>query len=88
MLLHLTDRQSPLDIPIQHLANQLDAPLAHHPGNPELMVKDLVNIVEGVFFVDEGVEENTESPNILFLATIGFTLEDFWGGVICEEGKR
>lgn len=49
------------------------------------MVEDLVDIVERIFFVDDGVEEDTQSPDILFLATVGFTLEDFGGGIIYKH---
>lgn len=50
------------------------------------MVEDLVDAVEGVFFVDEGIEQDSESPYILLFAAVGFALEDFGGCVIyCQS---
>ena len=47
------------------------------------MIKDLVNAVKRVLFVDECVEEDPKRPHILFLATIGFALQDLGSGIIC-----
>ena len=47
------------------------------------MIEDLVDAVEWVFFVDEGVEEDAEGPDVLLFAAVGFPLEDFGGCVIC-----
>jgi len=35
------------------------------------MVHDLVDGVERVLLVDDGVEQDAESPDVLFLAAIG-----------------
>ena len=79
----LGNRQPLIDISIQHGLDQLNARLAHDPRYPQLMVHDLVDAVEGVFFVDEGVEEDAEGPDVLLFAAVGFALEDFGGGVVC-----
>ena len=55
MLQHLTNCDSLLDIAIQHQPDQVDALLAHDPRNTQIMVHDLVNRVEWVLFVDDGV---------------------------------
>lgn len=47
------------------------------------MIQYFVYTVERVFFVDEGVEEDAERPDVLFFASVGLALEDFGGGVIC-----
>ncbi len=38
------------------------------------MVEDLVDAIEGVLFVYECVEQDAQSPYILFFAAVGFTL--------------
>lgn len=78
----LSDGQPLIDIPIQHRSNQLDAFLAHDPRHPQFMVHDLVDTVEGVFFVHQSVKEDAEGPDVLFLAPVGFALKDFGGGVV------
>ena len=35
------------------------------------------------FFVRNGIQQYTQSPHILCLATIWFTLQNFRGSVIC-----
>ena len=78
----LADGQSPIDVPIKHLLNQLDIRGRHDPRYAQFVVQYLVNAVKGVFLVDERVEEDAEGPNILFFAAVGFPLEDFGCGVI------
>jgi hypothetical protein len=56
MLQDLTDRNSLLDIAIQHETYKIDAFFAHDPGYSEVMVHDFVYAVERVLFVDDGVE--------------------------------
>jgi hypothetical protein len=50
------------------------------------MIHDLVDGVEGVFFVDDGVEEDAEGPDVLFFATVGAAGEDF-GGCVVWRGR-
>ena len=46
------------------------------------MIEDLVDVVEWVFLVDDGVQQDAEGPDVLLCAAVGFSLEDFGGGVI------
>jgi hypothetical protein len=46
------------------------------------MVQNLVDVVERVFFVDNGVEKNSESPDILLLPSIRFSLKDLGSRII------
>lgn len=55
MLQHLLNRHPLCDIPIQHLADEIDARLAHHIRHAQIAVHDLIDAVEGVFFVYDGV---------------------------------
>jgi hypothetical protein len=36
------------------------------------VIHNLVDRVEWVFFVDDGVKEDAEGPDILFFAAVGF----------------
>lgn len=46
------------------------------------MVHDLVDGVEGVLFVNDGVEQDAESPDILLFTAIGFASKNFRSSVI------
>ena len=46
------------------------------------MVQNLINTVEGVFLINDGIEKNAEGPDVLLLATVGLAGENFGGGVI------
>jgi hypothetical protein len=53
------------------------------------VVHDLVDAVEGIFLIDDGVQQDAESPYVLFFATVGTASEDFGGCVVCDtlEGE-
>lgn len=51
------------------------------------MVKDLIDIVERVLFVDDSVEQDAKGPDILLLAAVRFSLQDFWRSVVWERGQ-
>lgn len=79
---NLANSQPPIDVPVQHLLDQLDIRRRHDPRDAQLVVEDLVDAVKGVFLVDEGVEEDAQGPDVLLLAAVGFALEDFGRCVI------
>ena len=56
MIPNLSNRQAAIDVAIEHASDQIDATLAHDPGNAQLMIEDLVDAVKGVFLVDERVQ--------------------------------
>ena len=82
MFLHLCYRKALVDVPIQHRFYQVNRGFGHDPWYAQLVVEDLIDAVEGVFFVDESIEQDSESPYVLLFAAVGFALEDFWGCVI------
>lgn len=82
MLQYLADSNSLLNVAVQHQPYKINALLRHNPRHPKIMVHDLVDTVEGVFFVDDSVEQDAEGPDILFFATVGTASEDFGGCVI------
>lgn len=43
------------DISVQHIADQVDAVLAEYKRDAKVSIHDLINAVEGVLFVDNGV---------------------------------
>jgi hypothetical protein len=71
VLQDLSNRNSLINIAVQHQSHQIDACIAHDIWNSEIVIHDLVDGVEGVFFVDDCVEEYAKSPDILFLASVG-----------------
>lgn len=72
MIQHLLDSSSRAHVPIQHLPDEIDARLAHNIWDPQIAIHDLVDTVEWVFLVDDGVKEDTEGPDILLFAVVGF----------------
>lgn len=48
------------------------------------MIHNLVDAVKGIFFVNEGIEENAEGPDVLFFAAVGLPLKNFRGRVVCN----
>lgn len=83
MLEHFGNRQPVVDIPVQHLADEVDAGFGKgQKGDAEGVVEDLVDVVERVLLIDNGVEEDAERPDVLFLAAIGFALQNLGGCVI------
>lgn len=71
MLHHRLNPNSPLDIPIQHLPNEVQIFVTHNVRYAKVVVHDLVDAVEGVLFVHDGVEEDAEGPDVLFFAAVG-----------------
>lgn len=57
MLEDFGDGQSVVDVAVQHLADQVDAGFGEgEEGNAEWVVEDLVDVVERVLLIDNGVE--------------------------------
>lgn len=60
-----------VDIAIQHLADQVNAVFGEREEwDAQRMVKDFVNIVERVFFVYDRVQQDSQGPDVLFLAAV------------------
>jgi hypothetical protein len=83
VLENLADRDPLLHVAVQHESHEINALLAHDPGNTEVVVHDLIDGVEWVFLVDDGVDQDAESPDVLLLATIRVTRKDLRRGVVC-----
>lgn len=86
MLEHLGDGQTVVDVTVQHLADQINAGFGKgKERDAEGVIEDLVDVVEWVLLVDNCVQQDTQSPDILFLAAVGFALEDLGGRVIYSK---
>jgi hypothetical protein len=83
MFQHLADRDPLLDIAVEHEPDQVDALLAHHPRHAQIVVHDLVNAIERILLVDNGVQQDAKCPNILLFATIRSACEDLGCSVVC-----
>lgn len=82
MIFDLVDGQSAVDVAVQHAFDQVDAVLAHDPRNPELVVQNLIDAVERVLLVHERVEQDSQGPDVLFLAPVRSPLQNLGGSII------
>lgn len=88
MLNHLRNIKALCNIAIQHVANEVDALVAKRKGYSEIAIHNLINAVEGVLFIDDGVEKNSQGPYVLFPSAIWLAGQDLWSGVIYEVVSR
>lgn len=88
MLEHGLDTDTAVDVAVEHLPDQVDTVLAHDVGDAEVVVHDLVDGVEGVLLVDDGVEQDAEGPDVLLFAAVWGAAEDFGSCVICLDCLR
>lgn len=56
---NLGDVVSLAHISVKHTPDEVDALFAHDEGDPQIAVHDLVDAVEGILLVDDGVEKDT-----------------------------
>lgn len=83
VLNNFRDRKPIVDISIQHLANEVDAVFRERQKrDAQRVVKDFVNVVERVFFIDDCVQEDSKCPHVLLLAAVRLALEHLRGCVI------
>jgi len=69
---HLFNVVSLIHLPVEHAADEVDTIIANSKRDSQVAVHDLIYAVEGVLFVDDGIEQNAQCPNILFFALVGF----------------
>lgn len=84
VLQNLVDVVSLLDVAVQHATNEIDALVADCVRHTQVTIHDLVDTVERVFLVDDGVEQDAESPYVLLFAIIRFAGKDFRCSVVCS----
>ena len=82
MLHDLSDSIPLVHLAIEHRLDEIDRGFAHDPRNAQLVVHNLIDAVEWILFVDKGVKQDAKGPDILLLASIRFTLQNFGCGVI------
>lgn len=82
MTYDLLDGDSSVDISIEHSADQIYAVFAHNVRYSKVTVHYLVDAVERILLVDNGVEKDAESPDILLLAAVRLASENFWRCII------
>lgn len=78
----LLDAVPRLDVAVKHTPDEIDAVLTHGKGDSQIAVHDFVNAVEWVLLIDNGIQQDTESPDVLLFTAIGFSSQDFWRSVI------
>jgi len=85
MLDNILDANPPLHVSIQHLTDEIQAVLAHHVRYTQVVVHDLVDAVERVLLVDDGIQQDTERPDVLLFTSVGQAPKDFWCCVVCAS---
>lgn len=79
------DGISTINVTIEHLLDQIDAILGEWQiWNPQGMVENFIDVVEWVLLVNNSVQENTKSPNILLFSSIRLALKDFRCCIVCK----
>lgn len=84
VLQNLGDGDASLDIAIEHQANQVQILFGHDIRYSQVVVHDLINAIEGILLVHNGVEKDSESPDVLLFAAIRLTGKNLWSSVICS----
>jgi hypothetical protein len=80
---HFSDCEAIVDVAIEHCPDEVNACFRERKeGDAEWVVEDFVDVVEGVLLVDNGIQENAQGPDVLFLASVRPALENFGGGVV------
>jgi len=73
MLERAFDTNPAIHISIEHGADQVNAVFTHDVWHTEISVHDLVDAVEGIFLVHDGIQQDAESPDVLLFAAVGFS---------------
>lgn len=59
MVQDLLDSHTRLDVAVQHQADQVNTIIAHDVRDTEVAVHDLIDAVERILLVDDGIKEDT-----------------------------
>jgi hypothetical protein len=81
---HLVNVVAVAHIPVEHAADEIDALLTHDERYAQVSIHNLVDAVKGVLLVDYGVEQDTQSPDVLLFTTIRLSSQDLWGSIVWE----
>jgi hypothetical protein len=57
-------------IPVEHTSDEVDTLLADDIWHPQVAIHDLIDAVEGVLLVYDGIKEYSQGPYILLFASI------------------
>lgn len=70
MLQDCLNTNSSLHISVEHLSDQVQIIVAHDVRYTQVVVHNLVDAIERIFFVHDGIQKNSKSPNVLLFASI------------------
>lgn len=70
MLQDCLNTNSSFHISIEHLSDEIQVVVAHDIRYSQVVVHNLVDAIERIFFVHDGVQEDSESPDVLLFASI------------------
>ena len=82
MFQDLRNRDSPLDVTVEHQANEVKVLFRHDVRYSQVVVHNLVDTVEWILLVDNRVEKDAEGPHILLFAAVRLAGEHFGCSVI------
>lgn len=82
MVQHLDNIISLCYIAVEHAADQVDALIADCVWYSKVTIHDLVDAVEWVLLIDDGVEQDAQCPYILLLAIIWLASKDLRCSII------
>jgi hypothetical protein len=85
---HQVDIVSLLHVPIQHATNKVNTLWADCERHSKVSIHDLIDAVERILLVDDGVEQDAQCPDILFLPTIRFTSKNLGSRIICSSRQK
>lgn len=78
-----------VDVTVEHSADKIDAVLGEwEKGDSKGVIKNFVDVVEWILLVNDSIEQNAQSPHVLFFAAVGFALEDFGCRIIYTNQQR
>lgn len=83
MLGYLRDIGALSDIAVEHASDEVDALVAESERYAQITIHDLIDAVEWILLVDDGVKQDAECPNILLFATVRFASQHFRSCIIC-----
>ena len=66
-----------LDVALEHPAHEVDAHFADDKWHAQVAVHDLVDVVEGILLVEDGVEQDAEGPEVLLAPVVRGAGQDF-----------
>ena len=79
---YLRNIKSLRDVAVKHIPDEIDTIVADGVRYPKVAVHYFVDAVERVLLVDDRVEEDAQSPNVLLFSSVWLACQYLRGGII------